>query len=200
MLNRLIGIALALGVIVVGVHAADPDLDFTKTTPLIHITYQQEHSSPAPNPYEVAQPVLNLGSPNFPCPPPTIQQATNEQRFDFVKRFILPARAEAKQPTVDAVKAKRIIADHVNKLSIIKKRYTGHAISAKTKAKLRRTTFTKMKDAHVYKFLTPHHHKSKTHHHNHHHHHGGSHHHSGGGGGHHHSGPYGPPTHIGCGP
>ncbi len=204
MLNRLIGVVLTLGVIVVGVHAVDPDLDFTKTMPPIHITHQQEHSSPASHPYEVARPILNLGFSDFPCPP--TKQITKTRIVIDDKPLtkaetlaVVPLIAHV--PTVDAVKAKRIIADHVNKLSAIKKRYTGHTISTKTKVKLRQTIFTKMKDAHVYKFIVSHHHKSKTHHHHsggHHHHHHGGHHHS--------SGPqkisaHGPPTHLtGCGP
>jgi len=199
-LNRLIGVALAIGVLVVGLHATGVDDYFAKT-----ITYQQEHSSPAPNPYEVARPILNLGLSDFPCLPTKQITKTSDgaRRADFLKRFVAPTIYAS---TVDEAKAKRIIADSVNKLSTIKKRYAGHAISAKTKAKLRRSMFTKMKDAHVYKFIVSHHHKSKTHHHHHHHHSGGHHHHHHSGGHHHHSGPqkisaHGPPTHLtGCGP
>ena len=181
MLNKLFGLVLAIGIVVVGVKACDHD--FSKTENLAtHVTVQRAiviDDAPLTPGDTLAVVELRIE----PCPPPTIKQVSIKQRAYFVKRFTPPIKRTVAvkkhyskktfsktKPTVNTAKAKRTVA--------VKKHYS------KTK--------------HVYKFVVSHHHKSKVsppfkakpkpHHH-----HGGHHHHSGG---HHHSSPtHGPQTH-----
>lgn len=173
LMNRLIGVALALGVIVVSVHAYNPDLSKTENLAAHVVTYKTTQRQII---IDDADTLATVTLRFAPCPPPTIRQVSFEQRIDFIKRFIAPTTAAA--ATIKVNKSRPIIS--------------------KKKITLRKSNLSKTK-THAHKFFVPHHHKS--HHHNHHggHHHGGHHH----GGHHHSgpqkiSG--GPPSHLtGCG-
>lgn len=177
MFNRLIGVALALGVIVVSVHAYNPDLSKTENLATHTVTYKttQQQIIIDDKPLTDADTLATVTLRFAPCPPPTIRQVSFEQRIDFIKRFIAPTTAAA--ATIRVNKSRPIIS--------------------KKKIALRKSNLSKTK-THAHKFLVSHHHKSKPHHH-HHHHSGGHHHYSGP----QKISAHGPPSHLtgppGCG-
>ena len=152
MLNKLFGLVLAIGIVVVGVKACDHD--FSKTENLAtHVTVQRAIViDDAPLTPEDTLAVVELRI--EPCPPPTIKQVSIKQRADFVKRFTPPI--------------KRTVA--------VKKHYSKKTFS-KTKAHVHKFIVlhgSKSKVSPPFKA------KPKSHHHHGgHHHHSGGHHHSG---------------------
>ncbi len=200
MLNKLFGVLLAIGVIVVGVKACDPDFSKTKQVlvsvprlaPMptcVQICLRDDPTDECVRACVAAHPPKSAAREEFQRRVQAAQAAaividdkplTKEDTLATVTLKFKPCPPPTtikqinKAPTVNAAKAKRTVA--------VKKHYS-------------KKTFSKTK-AHDFKFTVSHHHKSKPHHHHHHH----------GGGGHHHSGPqkisaHGPPTHLtGCGP
>ena len=90
MLNKLFGLVLAIGIVVVGVKACDHD--FSKTENLAtHVTVQRAiviDDAPLTPGDTLAVVELRIE----PCPPPTIKQVSIKQRADFVKRFTPPIK------------------------------------------------------------------------------------------------------------
>ena len=90
MLNKLFGLVLAIGIVVVGVKACDHD--FSKTENLAtHVTVQRAiviDDAPLTPGDTLAVVELRIE----PCPPPTIEQVSIKQRADFVKRFTPPTK------------------------------------------------------------------------------------------------------------
>lgn len=138
MLNKLFGLVLAIGIVVVGVKACDHD--FSKTENLAtHVTVQRAiviDDAPLTPGDTLAVVELRIE----PCPPPTIKQVSIKQRADFVKRFTPPI--------------KRTVA--------VKKHYSKKTFS-KTKAHVHK--FIKTKPMTHHHHSGGHHHHSGGHHH-----------------------------------
>ena len=129
LMNRLIGVALALGVIVVSVHAYNPDLSKTENLAAHTVTYKTTQRQII---IDDADTLATVTLRFAPCPPPTIRQVSFEQRIDFIKRFIAPTTAAA--ATIKVNKSRPIIS--------------------KKKITLRKSNLSKTK-THDFKFILP---------------------------------------------